>query len=96
MNLPFDAYRYPRGSKQFPRRLSLDRNVAFGVDRCGRSGGGSQARHLGCDYLAAAGNAGCRLLLSEDTQQGFTWNGVTVVNPFSVRRHELLEGLLEE
>ena len=41
--------------------------------------------------LAAAASAGCRLLLSEDRQEGFTWNGVSVVNPFSAKRHELLE-----
>lgn len=45
--------------------------------------------------LAAAASAGCRLLLSEDMQEGFTWNGVTVANPFSARRHELLAELLE-
>src|SRR5580704_1748060 len=45
--------------------------------------------------LAAAASAGCRLLLSEDMQEGFTWNGVTVVNPFSSKRHELLTALLE-
>ncbi len=32
--------------------------------------------------LAAAAQAGCRLLLSEDMQHGFTWRGVTVRNPF--------------
>ncbi|HWY22710.1 MAG TPA: PIN domain-containing protein [Candidatus Acidoferrum sp.] len=46
--------------------------------------------------LAAAASAGCRLLLSEDMQEGFTWSGVSVVNPFSAKRHELLEELLEE
>jgi len=46
--------------------------------------------------LAAAASAGCRLLLSEDMQEGFTWNGVSVVNPFSAKRHELLEELLQE
>ena len=44
--------------------------------------------------LSAAAAAGCRLLLSEDLQAGFTWNGVTVVNPFATKKHELLEGLL--
>lgn len=44
--------------------------------------------------LSAASQAGCRLLLSEDFQEGFTWAGVTVVNPFSVPRHALLEALL--
>jgi predicted nucleic acid-binding protein len=44
--------------------------------------------------LSAAAEAGCRLLLSEDLQDGFTWNGVTVTNPFAVKKHELLAGLL--
>ena len=44
--------------------------------------------------LCAAAVAGCRLLLSEDSQEGFTWNGVTVTNPFSQEKHELLAGLL--
>lgn len=46
--------------------------------------------------LAAAAEAGCRLLLSEDMQEGFTWGGVTVVNPFAAKKHELLAGVLEE
>lgn len=33
--------------------------------------------------LAGAAQASCRLLLSEDMQDGFTWRGVTVQNPFS-------------
>jgi predicted nucleic acid-binding protein len=45
--------------------------------------------------FAAAAAAGCRLLLSEDLQPGFTWNGVTVTNPFSPARHPLLAALLE-
>jgi predicted nucleic acid-binding protein len=45
--------------------------------------------------FAAAAAAGCRLLLSEDLQPGFTWNGVTIANPFSATRHPLLEALLE-
>jgi predicted nucleic acid-binding protein len=44
--------------------------------------------------LAAAAESGCRLLLSEDFQDGFTWGGVTVTNPFSPSRHALLEALL--
>ena len=44
--------------------------------------------------LAAASQAGCRLLLSEDLQDGFTWGGVTVVNPFASPRNRLLEALL--
>ena len=45
--------------------------------------------------LCAAAEAGCRLLLSEDLQDGFTWKGVTVTNPFSTPRHELLTALLD-
>jgi predicted nucleic acid-binding protein len=44
--------------------------------------------------LAASADADCRLLLSEDLQDGFTWRGVTVTNPFSVTMHPLLAALL--
>jgi predicted nucleic acid-binding protein len=33
--------------------------------------------------LAAAAQAGCRALLSEDMQPGFIWRGVEVRNPFA-------------
>jgi predicted nucleic acid-binding protein len=46
--------------------------------------------------FAAAATAGCRLLLSEDLQSGFTWNGITVANPFASVKHELLVSLLDE
>jgi predicted nucleic acid-binding protein len=46
--------------------------------------------------LSAAADAGCRLLLSEDLQDGSTWRGVTVTNPFSERRHLLLDALLNK
>lgn len=36
--------------------------------------------------LAAAAQAGCRVLLSEDMQHGFTWRGVTIRNPFQAAR----------
>lgn len=45
--------------------------------------------------LAAAAEAECRLLLSEDLQEGFTWRGVTVTNPFLPHPHLLLNGLFE-
>jgi predicted nucleic acid-binding protein len=45
--------------------------------------------------LSAAAEAGCRLLLSEDLRDGFTWNGVSVANPFSKPRHTLLAALLK-
>jgi predicted nucleic acid-binding protein len=44
--------------------------------------------------LAAAADAGCRVLLSEDFQDGFTWSGVTIANPFATDRHPLLASLL--
>jgi len=44
--------------------------------------------------LAAADEADCRLLLSEDLQDGFSWRGVTVVNPFAAQKNELLKGML--
>jgi predicted nucleic acid-binding protein len=46
--------------------------------------------------LSVAAQGGCRLLLSEDLQEGFTWAGMTVVNPFAAPRHALLQALLEE
>jgi predicted nucleic acid-binding protein len=54
--------------------------------------------HLGiwdAVILSAASQAGCRLLLSEDLQDGFTWGGVTVVNPFASPRHPLVDALLK-
>lgn len=44
--------------------------------------------------LAVAADARCRLLLCEDLQDGFTWRGVTVVNPFVAQPHPLLAALL--
>lgn len=44
--------------------------------------------------LAVTADARCRLLLSEDLQDGFTWRGVTVVNPFAANLHPLLAALL--
>jgi predicted nucleic acid-binding protein len=44
--------------------------------------------------LAVAAENHCRLLLSEDFHNGFTWRGVTVVDPFAEPRAPLLTGLL--
>jgi predicted nucleic acid-binding protein len=44
--------------------------------------------------LSAAAEGRCRLLLSEDMQDGFTWRGVTVVNPFSPTPHPLVAALV--
>ncbi|MDP3895975.1 MAG: PIN domain-containing protein [Mesorhizobium sp.] len=40
--------------------------------------------------LSVSASAGCRLLLSEDMQNGFEWRGVTVVDPFLPQPHPLL------
>jgi len=44
--------------------------------------------------LAAAADIGCRLLLSEDMHDGFTWRGVTIANPFREDPLPLLSGQL--
>jgi predicted nucleic acid-binding protein len=44
--------------------------------------------------LAAAAEAKCSLLLTEDMHEGFTWNGVTITNPFKPNRHVWLDMLL--
>ena len=44
--------------------------------------------------LAVAAENHCRLLISEDFHNGFTWRGVTVVTPFSEDPSPLLTGLL--
>jgi predicted nucleic acid-binding protein len=46
--------------------------------------------------LSVAAESDCRLLLSEDLQDGFTWRGVSVTNPFGSDRHALLDALLGE
>lgn len=45
--------------------------------------------------LAASAEAGCRLRLSEDMQDGFAWRGVTIVNPFAATPHPLLFDALQ-
>jgi predicted nucleic acid-binding protein len=44
--------------------------------------------------ISVAAEGGCRLLLSEDLQDGFSWRGVTIANPFAASRHPLLAALL--
>lgn len=41
--------------------------------------------------LSAAAVSGASVLLSEDMQNGFKWQNVTIVNPFSLSPKELLE-----
>jgi predicted nucleic acid-binding protein len=45
--------------------------------------------------LAVAAEQRCRLLLSEDMHPEFTWQGVTVVNPYQ-SKHRLLQDLLTD
>ena len=46
--------------------------------------------------VSAAAKADCRLLLSEAMQDGFTWNGVTIADPFSETPHPLLAAMLAD
>lgn len=46
--------------------------------------------------LVSCLDAGCTLLLSEDMQNGFSWNGITIVNPFQAPRHPLLDAFLSQ
>jgi predicted nucleic acid-binding protein len=54
-----------------------------------------QLRTWDAIIMAAAASAGCRLLLSEDPHDGFTWKGVTVANPFAQKPNPLLAELLD-
>lgn len=45
--------------------------------------------------LTIAAEAGCKILLSEDMQDGFVYRGVTVANPFAETLHPLLASLLD-
>jgi predicted nucleic acid-binding protein len=42
--------------------------------------------------LASASEAGCRVLLSEDMQDGFQWRSIEVLNPLADRTERLLFG----
>lgn len=44
--------------------------------------------------LSVAAEQRCRLLLSEDLQNGFTHRGITVVDPYAKAAHPLLANLL--
>jgi prevent-host-death family protein len=55
-----------------------------------------QTTHGARAALSLAAESDCRLLLSEDLQDGFTWRGVSVTNPFGSKRHALLDALLGE
>lgn len=44
--------------------------------------------------LAGAAEAKCSVLVSEDFQDGFVWEGVTVCNPFAAKPHPLVAALV--
>ncbi len=46
--------------------------------------------------VCASAEADCRILLSEDMQDGFILKGVTIINPFARSRYPLLEALLNQ
>ena len=45
--------------------------------------------------LSVAAENRCRILLSEDLQNGFTWRGVTVLNPFATPQNPLLANIVK-
>lgn len=64
----------------------------------------SRAIHLAVDHgfqiwdavvVETAIYAGCSMLLSEDMQHGFYWNGLTIINPFVEPMHPLLRDRLD-
>jgi predicted nucleic acid-binding protein len=44
--------------------------------------------------LSVAAENRCRLLITEDLQHGFTWRGVTVIDPFATPVSPLLDDLV--
>jgi predicted nucleic acid-binding protein len=46
--------------------------------------------------MSAALHANCRVIVSEDFQDGFVWRGCTVANPFADRLHPLLSSVLND
>jgi predicted nucleic acid-binding protein len=58
-----------------------------------------EARSIGlwdAIVVASAADAGCRFLLSEDMQAGFSWAGVTIVDPFTTPSDPNLDILLAD
>jgi predicted nucleic acid-binding protein len=46
--------------------------------------------------MAVAAENRCRIVLSEDLQHGFTWRGVTIVDPFLPDESPLLAAILSQ
>lgn len=71
--------------------------VGSSIDAMHAAAGLAAAHRLGiwdALILSVSARAGCRLLLSEDLQHGFSWDGLTVVNPFLPELHPLLAAAL--
>ena len=45
--------------------------------------------------LSVSAENHCRMLLSEDLHDGFTWRGVTVINPFATPQNTLLVSVMK-
>jgi predicted nucleic acid-binding protein len=45
--------------------------------------------------IAAAAQAGCRVLFSEDMQHEAVFNGVTIINPFADPKHPMMRAALK-
>lgn len=46
--------------------------------------------------MAVCAENGCRVLLTEDLHEGFTWNGITVVNPYLKKHAPEIQALLPQ
>lgn len=44
--------------------------------------------------IATAASAGCSVLFSEDLQDGFSWGGLTIVNPFAAELSPIVASIL--
>jgi predicted nucleic acid-binding protein len=76
-------------------RIALDTNVLAYAEGLGDEARCAAALQLMEKLrMRRAAENRCRLLLSEDFQDGFTWRGVTVANPFAAQRSPLLHALL--
>ena len=82
-------------------RVALDTNIlayAEGIGDAPRCAAAirliEQLHILDALIVAVAAENRCRILLSEDLQAGFTWRGVTVVNPFAAPSSPLLASLI--
>jgi predicted nucleic acid-binding protein len=90
------------------RGISISRALAAGKQQCATTETAiAAAADLAANHrlgiwdslmVAVVEEGGCRLLLSEDLQDGSSSRGVTVVNPcpFGPKRHPLLAGILGE